>query len=787
MFKSYFLSTWRNLVKNKFYSLINIAGLTTGLAIGLLILLWVQDERSFDRFHQRADQLYRLENRVGTGVSRHIWTVTNGPIAINAQARLPEVKGMIRILGNHLYSAFRYNNRLFSANRMFFVDPTFFQLFDFPLIQGNPSKPFTDVHSIVMTEKAARKYFGDVAAVGKVLVSNDNTSFTVSGVVRDFPRNSFMQGEVLFPMQLANEKKKAGSGVDFDHEWEEFDFETYLLLQPGTALASLGKKLRDIHLEHQPADTDIEYLVQPLKDMHLYQADGSDGGMQTVRIFSIIAILILAISAINYVNLSTARAVLRAKEVSVRKLIGAGRGQLFLQFILETAFLFLFSLVLALLLAWALLPLFNRLSGKELFIDFMSTRLWLLVVVTGLATLAVSSIYPALMLSSFEPLNALKGVMVAGIRDVVFRRALVVGQFVISIALITGTLIIRQQLHYMRTQHPGYDRSHVLMCPMPPGGNDHYDAIRERLLREPQIKSMVRASGNIASLSVQSGDNTWDGKEAGETVMVYPVSVEKDFIPFFQIQLKDGNNFSGTPADSVHYILNETAVKEMHLKDPVGKRFSLWQKEGTIIGVVKDFHFASFRDKIQPVVLYYFPQRAGLMLMKTAGGEAPGAIAALKSVWDQYSAGVPFEYHFMDETFDDIYKADRRTGALFNVFAGIAVLVSCLGLLGLSVYTAQVRTREIGVRKVLGAGVSGIVRLLTVDFIRLILIADLIALPVSWWAMSRWLNGYAYRIPLSWTVFLLSGIIALLIALLTIGFQSIKAAMANPVKSLKTE
>ncbi|MGN7819027.1 ABC transporter permease [Chitinophaga sp. 22536] len=786
MFKSYFLTTWRNLVKNKFYSLINIAGLTTGLAVGLLILLWVQDERSFDRFHRHKDQLYRLENRVGTGVSRHIWTVTNAPIAVNAQARLPEVKGMLRIADNYVWSSFRYNNQLFAANKAFFTDTTLFSLFDFPLVQGNPAQPFPGPHTVVMTEKAAHKYFGNESPLGKVIMANDKTSFTVSGIIRDFPKNSSIQGELFFPMQLLNDMFYAGKGKYADQEWNEYNFQTYLFLQPGSKTAALANQLRNIHLEHNPEDTDIEYLLQPLASMHLYDADGREDGMQTVRIFAIIAVLILAISAINYVNLSTARAVLRAKEVSVRKIIGAERRQLFLQFILETAFVFVLSLALALIIASALLPLFNQLSGKELVINFMSGRLWMLVGVTGLATLAVSSIYPALMLSSFEPLKALKGVVVTGIRNITFRRVLVTGQFAISIGLITGTLIIGRQLHFMRTQNPGYDKEHVLMCQLSQG-NAHYEAIRERMLREPEIKSMVRASGNIAMLGVQSGDTQWEGKEKGETVMVYPLSVEKDFISFFKMQLLAGTNFSGTPADSAHYILNETAVREMGLKNPVGQRFRLWKKEGTIVGVIKDFHFASLRVKIEPVVLYYQPERNDMLLMKTSGREASGAIAALEKIWQQYSPDIPFEYHFMDETFDDIYRADGRTGSLFNVFAGIAIFVSCLGLLGLTAYTAQVRTREIGVRKVLGAGVSSIVRLLTLDFIRLILIANLIALPVSWWAMSRWLNEFAYRIPLSWTVFLFSGCITLLIALFTISFQSIKAATANPVRSLRTE
>lgn len=787
MIKSYFLTTWRNLLKNKFYSFLNIAGLTIGLSIGLLILLWVQDERSYDKFHRQANDIYRVQNRVGTGTSQQIWTVTNAPVGTAAKARLPEVKGVVRITGNNRYTSYRYNDKTFTESGALLTDPALFTLFDFNLIKGSSTRPFPDNRSIVMTEKTARRYFGDADPIGKVVLTNDKTSYTVSGVIKDIPKNSSIQGDIFFSMGLLNDPiYNNGTARNIDNEWEEFDFTTYLLLQPGTSTELLADKLRNIHLEHEPKDTDIKYLIQKLGDTHLYRADGTDGGIGTVRIFTIIALLILVIACINYVNLSTARSVLRAKEISVRKIIGAGRGQLFIQFILETAFLFLFALALSLLLIVALLPLFNRLSGKELVLNFSDLQMWQLIGCAGAGTLLISSIYPALLLSSFEPLKALKGKMAAGIRDVTFRRALVICQFTISVSLITGTIIISKQLSYMRSKDLGYDKDHTLSVFMP-DNPAHYDAIKGQLAGETAISGVTNASSNIAWMGNQTGDNAWDGKGKDETVMVYPLSIDKDFIPFFKIQLLQGNNFTGSPADSLHFILNETAVKQTGIKDPIGKRFRMWQFNGIITGVVKDFHFTSLKQKIQPAVLYYQPQRNSILYVKTNARDAAKAVAAVNNVWNRYHAGTPFEYHFLDEIFDEMYRTEQRSGRLFNVFAGIAIFVSCLGLLGLAAYTAQVRTREIGVRKVLGAGITGIVRLLTMDFLKLVLIAILIAVPVSWYAMSKWLDGFAYRIPINWSVFLLSGVIAIVIALLTIGFQSVKAALANPVKSLSIE
>jgi putative ABC transport system permease protein len=520
--------------------------------------------------------------------------------------------------------------------------------------------------------------------------------------------------------------------------------------------------------------------------MHLYRADGSDGGFSTIRMFIIIAILILVIACINYVNLSTARSMLRAKEVSLRKIVGAAKFQLFLQFIIETALLFLFATILALVVIYLLLPFFNKISGKELVLNFADFNLWKIILFTTSGTLLISSIYPALLLSSFEPLKALKGKIAVRINDVVFRKVLVVIQFTFSIVLIAGTIIIGNQLSFIRSKQLGYDKDHVLSCNLMEMGK-HYDAVKEDLLKQNGITNVSAASVNIIQYGGHTGNNWWEGKQEGETLMLSPMAVDKDFISFFKMQIKEGAAFTGSVSDSTHFILNEAAVKAARLENPVGKKFKLQETEGTIIGVIKDFHFASMRNKIEPAIFYYNPGRYYKLYVKTTGKDAPAAIAALEKKWKMYNAGFPFTYAFLDDSFNKLYKSEERTELLFNIFAAIAIFISCLGLMGLAAYTAQVRTREIGVRKVLGAGVTTIIRLLAVDFLKLVFIAIIIAVPVAWYMMNKWLEDFAYKINIGWLVFFIAGCLAMLIAILTISFQSVKAAVANPVKSLRTE
>jgi putative ABC transport system permease protein len=786
MLKNYIKTAWRNLLKNKFYSVINIAGLTAGLAIGILILLWVQDELSFDSFHKQAPNIYRAELFGGTGASRQIWQQLVAPMGVLAKQQLPEVKDEVRTVNNFFYSMYKYQDKVFGNENVVFSDPSFFSVFDFPLIEGNPAKPFTDDNSVVITKKAAQKYFGDQDPLGKVIVADDKVNFTVSGVINDFPHNSSMKYDMIMPMSFHIKKMLADNKVDLNNDFNFYNYETYLLLKPGTPLKSLIAKLGKIHLAHSPADTDAEYLLMPVAKMHLYNADGTNKGIETVRIFIIIALLILVIACINYVNLSTARSMLRSKEISMRKIVGAAKSHLFLQFIVETALLFIIATFFAIGLMYVLIPVFNQLAGKHLLFNLADYQIWLIIAATIAGTLAASSIYPALLLSSFEPLKALKGKISAGIGDVAFRKILVVTQFTFSVILIIGTIVISGQLNYIRSKELGYDKSHTFAFWMRDMGK-HYDAVKAELLKQPGVLAVTRSNTNIVRIGGISGDTDWDGKAKGQTFIVHPMAIDKDFVSFFKMNMVKGASFTGAVADTTHLILNEAAVKEIGMKDPIGKRFRMWKVKGTIIGVIKDFHFASMKEKIAPAVFYYYPDNFGTIYIKTTGRGAQKAIAAAQSQFKQYNGLYPFNYAFLDDTFNDLYKGEQREGTLFNYFAGIAIFISCLGLLGLAAYTAQVRTREIGVRKVLGASVSRIVGLLAQDFIKLVFIAILIAIPVAYFAMNKWLQAFAYRINISWWVFAVAGLIAIVIAFLTISFQSVKAALMNPVKSLRSE
>lgn len=787
MFRNYFKTAWRFLNKSRFYSLINISGLTVGLAVGILILFWVNDEISFDSFHKNAAGIYKLENMAGTGPSRQVWTNTTGPIGMMVQKELPGVKAVVRTCGNGYYAQFRLADKIFNIEKGVFTDPSFFSVFDFNLVEGNVANPFPDINSVILTQSIAKKYFGSQPALGQVITTEDNTSFKVSGIIKDMPKNSSIDFEVFFPMNLFAKKFYAGKeGVSIDNDFSFFTYETYFQLDKGIATADFENKIRNIHLRNKAEDVDVAYMLQPLSKVHLYQSDGTDKGMSTVKMFTIIAIVILLIACINYVNLSTARSMLRAKEVSLRKIVGASRLQLFLQFIVETLIIFILAGIVSVILVYLLMPYFNQLSGKQLVVSLTDPQIWKVILIAITGTLIISSIYPALLLSSFEPLKALKGKLVLRMSETMFRKVLVVTQFTFSIILIAGTLVISNQLNYIRTKNLGFDKEHVFTAPMR-DMRKHFDAVKADLLKQPGVLAVTWSNSTITDIGQQTGNNSWDGKEEGETLMLSPMAIDKEFIDFFKIELQAGKNFDGLPADSLNYILNETAVKAARIQDPIGKKFKLWNIEGTIIGVVKDFHFSSMREKIKPAIFYYAPGVYGQLYVKTNTTQASKAIAAVEKKWNQYNAGFPFKYAFLDESFNNLYQSEQRTGTLFNIFSAIAIFISCLGLFGLAAYTAQVRTREIGVRKVLGASITGIIKLLAADFVKLVLVAIIIGIPIAWFITNKWLQDFAYKINVGWLVFVLAGFMAMVIAILTISFQSIKAAVQNPVKSLRTE
>jgi putative ABC transport system permease protein len=785
MFRNYLKTAWRNLLKNKFYSSINIAGLTLGLAVGILVLLWVQDELSFDSSYKKAKDIYRLELWGGTGNNRQIFTVGVAPIGPFSKQQLPEIQDYVRLGGNSDYSLYKYQDKVFGDENAIYADPSLFSMFDLNLTKGDNAKPFADDHSVVITQRTAEKFFGNQDPIGKVIIGDNKVSLTVSGVINNIPKNSSIQYDMIMPISY-HFKELLAQHNDMSNNFGILDYVTFLQIKPGSDLKKLAKQITGVHLSHSPGDTDADYLLLPLTKMHLYNADMSDNGITTVRIFIIIALLILVIACINYVNLSTARSMLRAKEISMRKIIGAAKMQLFMQFIIETALLFMIAAFLAIGLIYLLMPSFNKVSGKEMNFDLGDYHVWLLLLTAITGTLAASSIYPALLLSSFEPLKALKGKISAGVGDVLFRKILVVTQFAFSIILIIGTIVITGQLNFIRTTGVGYDKAHVLTFWMR-DMDKHYDAAKAELLKQPGVLAVTRSNQNIIHFQGFVGSAYWDGKDPKQNAIMHPIVVDRDLVSFFKMKLVAGTSFTGGPMDTAHFILNEAAIREMGIKDPIGKRFGMSDAKGTIIGVVKDFHYASMKEKIAPSIFWFRPQYLNKIYIKTTGTDAPKVIAAAEKQFKKYNGQYPFGYAFLDDIFDNLYQSEQREGTLFTDFAAIAIFISCLGLLGLAAYTAQVRTREIGVRKVLGASVSGIVRLLAMDFIKLVLIAIVIAAPLAWYFMHKWLQDFAYKINISWWVFALAGIMAIVIAFITISFQAIKAAVANPVKSLRSE
>ena len=790
MFKNYFKTAWRNLMNNKFYSALNIIGLTVGLAVGLLILLWVNDERSFDRFNRDAANIYRVNTALGTGLSKGVYDVTQATIAFHALKEVPGVKNAVRIMENGDYAIFSYGNKVLSGNQGLFVDSSFFKVFDYKLLKGSREQPFSGPQSVIITQTAAQRFFGTADPMGKILVANNKESFTVSGIMADFPENSSFKADMLFPTSLCQKRYQVQGSYwpSLDEDWGNYSWGTYLQLQPGVSTTAVADQLTKINIKHQPGFKPIEigeYHLQALTDIHLHAPDGSGEGKQLVNIFTIVAMLILGIAVINYINLSTARAMLRAKEVSLRKIIGAGRQQLITQFVIETFLFFVITLCLAFVLMTALMPLYNNIAGKQMHINVLDADLWKVIGFTVLATMLASGIYPALLLSSFEPLNALKGKLSWGIGNIAFRKVLVVCQFVCSIGLIIGTVIIHRQLNFIREKKLGYDKSYVFSFNMR-NMKDHLDAVAATLRSQPAIQGVTTASGNIVSVPNATVDIRWEGKDPNLSFFVHPLGIDKDFLDFFKLQLASGANFTGSRADSAHFILNETAVKEAGIKDPLGKSLTFYGSTGTIIGVVKDFHFASLKEKIQPFIFYYRPV-SNQLFVRTTAGQSAAAIKAVEKLWPQYNTDFPLEYRFMDETFDNLYRSDRQTGALFDYFTIIAILISCLGLFGLATYAAHVKVKEIGIRKALGASVLNITTMLSRDFLTLIIIAIIIAMPVAWWAVDQWLVNFAYRVTIRWWVFVTAGAGALLIALGTVSFQAIKAALANPVKSLRAE
>ncbi len=792
MFKNYFITAWRSLIKNKFYSIINISGLAIGLATAILLLLWVQNEFSFDKFNKDYKNIYQLSAHFPSDDNDKVWNGVPGPLAVYAKS-IPAIKSMVRTQSDFDQNLSNKDKTIiFDGNKVGYVDSGFFSMFNYKLLEGNLTNLFPNVNSIILTQATAQKLFSSEDAIGRI-VGFRKEYFTVTGVLKNFPENSSLQFDAIFPMSYYAKQFTAyggnGDWKTIDEDLGDYAFTTFVQLQPGTNPASISNLLSAAYKKARNGDSKTRYALQNLADIHLVTADGNTSSLRMVQIFMLVIILLLAIASINYVNLSTARSMARAKEVSIRKIIGASKKELFFQFITETLLLFCFAIALALVLVVLLIPFYNEISGKELSFSFNDIHVWQAIAIAVAGTVIAAGIYPALQLSSFKPIESLKGKITSGIGAATLRKALVVFQFSISIILLVSTIIMSSQMKFIKQKDLGYDKSYVFSVPLTQEIVDHIDAVKTELKKQTAIQNVGTSDAySFANIDGETGDLDWPAKPSNSNVTITQLCADNDFIPTMRIKFIEGNNFTGTPADSSSFVLNETAVKMMHLKPPyVGQQVSLHDKKGTIIGVTQDFNFQSLKEKIKPLIFFTFWRNENILYVRTTAEKAQQAINAVHEQYKKYAGNLPYSYHFLDATFDAQYKTDQHAGTLFNVFAGIAIFISCLGLFGLATYTAQVKFKEIGIRKVLGASVSSIVQLISKDFLKLVLIAIVIAAPVAWWAMRKWLDGFAYRINMGWWVFVLAGFIALFIALATVSFQAIKAAIANPIKSLRTE
>ena len=806
MFKNYFKVAMRNLWKNKGYSAINIFGLAIGLATCLLILIYVIDELSYDRYNKKADRIYRVDGDINFGGTHWVLAVAPDPLGPTLKKDFPQVEQYVRFR-NYGGLLVKKDNQNVQEDKVIYVDSTLFDVFTLPIIAGDARTALTDPSSIVITEKMAKKYFNSVDVVGKTLVVSDTTNYKVSAVIKNIPVQSHFSFDFFLP--LHTEESRQGN-------WLSNNFNTYVVLKPGADPKRLEGGLDIVvnkycfpqaeQLFHATAEefkktgTHVFYNLMPLTQIHLHSSKtaelGPNGSVQYVYIFSAIAAFILLIACVNFMNLATARSSNRSKEVGVRKVLGSGRGNLIRQFLMESMMISFISMILAIGIAELLLPYFNRVSGKEIEIGLFSTwwlfpGLLLLILFVGL----LAGSYPAFYLSAFQPVTVLKGKLAGGFKRSWLRNSLVVFQFAISVFLIVGTVVIYSQLIFIRSRNLGFDREHVLVIQNCYSLGNQAKTFRNELVNIRGVESATM-TGFLPTADYRNDSPLFPEASLDQKTAVAMQNwyVDENYIPTLKMQIVKGRNFSSEmKTDSSALIINEAAAKLLPFDDPLNKTLYYLiniQKRDTktyhVIGVVKNFNFNSLREQVSPMALFYGEER-GKMALRFKSANIPSLISDIESKWRTLAPNQPFNYSFMDEDFNNIYKSEQRVGKIAMSFSALAILIACLGLFGLVTYAAEQRTKEIGIRKVLGASVSNIINMLSKDFMRLVLIAMLIAFPLGWYFMNRWLRDFAYRINIDWKVFLIAGLAAMLIAILTVSSQAIKAALASPVNNLRTE
>jgi len=774
MFRNYMKIALRNLGRHKGYSFINIAGLAIGLACSILILLWVKDELSYDRYHENTEELYAVRMQLD-GLW---WGGAPWALAPILKEENPEIIGCTRFFSRSMLAKYEKNS-LYKTGAL--VDDDFMDMFTYPFVKGNPESAFSSVNSIVVTEETAESLFGSEDPMGKIVTINNNWNLTVTGVIENVPSNSTIQFDFFAPVRLLDEDLITGWSVESV---------SYVLLQENVDVGALREKIAGTAAKYDKR-TEVEKVIglQPLTDVHLHDLNGT-GPIIYIYIFSTIAIFILLIACINYMNLMTARASSRAREICMRKIVGAHKKNLVMQYYGESFVFTGIAMVIGIILVFLLLSYFNNLSAKELTLDITndtSTLLGLIAIL--LVTAFLSGSYPAVVLSSFNPLRVLKGSVKAGSTKSAMRRILVTGQFATTAVLIIATIIMYRQLDFMHNKDLGLDKKNVVIIPLNRELNQNYEAFKTELMQDSRIINVTNASSIPTSVG-NMNPVYWEGKTAEEYVSINFVSVDYDYFETFGMEMIDGRSFSKEfTTDETTYIINEEAAKLMNPDEsPVGKMFSIWTNEGRIIGVVKNFHSQSLHSNIRPIVFTLgFTFAKSRIFVKIQENDIQGTLGLIEKKAAEFAPGYTFEYTFFDDWVNSQYSSDERTGVLFRNFSLLAVIISCLGIMGLASFMAEQRTKEIGIRKVLGASQTNIIRLISREFMLLLGIANIIAWPLAYYGMYNMLNQYAYRTNIALWVFIATAALTLILAFLTVSIQTLKVAGTNPVKSLRYE
>jgi ABC-type antimicrobial peptide transport system permease subunit len=788
MFKNYFKIAFRNLLRNKGFSFINIVGLAIGMASALLILLWIKNEVSYDQFHAKKDRIYEAWNRASFSGELRCWNTTPKVLARTMEKDFPEVEQAVRVNWTSSILFTVGEKRLTVKGNT--VDSNFLQVFSFPLIKGNAQSVLNDPHSIVLTESLAEKIFGKEDPMGRVIKLDNKDNATVTGILKDPPNNTRFKFEYLLPYSYFR-----AQGND-DENWGNNSIRTYVMLKPNASPASINEKMKTFKPRYDKNEPKWEMFIYPLERWRLYSSfkngvEDNGGRIEFVRLFAIIAGFILLIACINFMNLSTARSEKRAKEVGIRKVVGAQKGSLIGQFIGESILMAFLAGIVAIIIVALTIPAFNKLVNETVSLNLGSVTAWLagfgFIIFTGL----LAGSYPAFFLSSFRPVQVLKGTFKKAHALVTPRKVLVVLQFTFAIVLIISTIIVKQQIDYAKERQTGYDKNNLVYHFMTGDIAKHYELIKNELLAAGVTSSITKTSSPLTESWSDGWGQEWEGKDPNDKTDFYRYTEDGGLGVTAGLQFTMGRDIDlkQFPTDSTAMIINESALKVMKFKDPIGKIVKDNGIEWHIVGVIKDFILTSPYEPTRPMLIAG-PKNKWLNAMMMKFNDKNTTAVNLKkaeNIFKKYNPEYPFEYRFVDEEYALKFEDEKRVGTLAAIFSGLTILISCLGLFGLATYMAENRIKEIGVRKVLGASVSGITALLSKDFLKLVVVSFVIAAPIAWWAMSAWLKDYPYHVEIKWWTFALAGILSIIIAIVTVSYQAIKAAIANPVKSLRTE